>query len=595
MAKVAPQIEAQKIMPDTWNNLNLHENPYDAIGHHTDKDIAADFRQDISEPALGQVPENAPVPAAPEAGTPAEGGKASDFNEIPDFLRRQPPAAQEAIAQSTGRPKPASLGAAAGGAPEGTGGMEGNKVPPPNAVKPNPHDPANPAADPAAQAYADSLYDKFNLMRSRLRNAYQSMRDYFMKAPKQTNEEWEQIGQAWTRHAEDQLPDNLKPAYEYFRDHIAPKQLDVARQAYALNKKWDLFNMDNPDAESPTRFLSRQEINGEIVPRGEDVLTGQNMTGWDPSVAQRDFKLAIEHDPEKGYHPSNKSFLIKDNGDGTSLTRWDGKTPAKYDYERPGADPEDPEIKPLNVGDEIKIKGKDYMIGHADAQHVEDQGIINPLTGEPIEFNKNALTASMISTEGLLRARDTMKLLDDIKTDPKYEDNFIRGGDREAQAEAKTRWGGLYQTNLDQFKGTPGKPLYMSQATAQALNDFKKPGFKTPDWLTNAANGLIKTMYVPGFRSMILMLPRSGSSANHGTILKRGAGSWRIFRLLIKMLCHKVISSRRSATPAAALNCSVCWMMHNEKIFSAMPAKKWSKIAPFGKISPIRLVSMYRN
>ena len=61
MAKVAPQIEAQKIMPDTWNNLNLHENPYDAIGHHTDKDIAADFRQDISEPALGQAPDTSGI------------------------------------------------------------------------------------------------------------------------------------------------------------------------------------------------------------------------------------------------------------------------------------------------------------------------------------------------------------------------------------------------------------------------------------------------------------------------------------------------------------------------------------------------------
>ena len=102
---VAPRIEAQKIMPDTWDNLDLHTDPYAAIKHHTDKDIAADFRQDISEPALGQAPVNAPV-STPEVGTPAEGGKAPDFNEIPDFLRRMPT-------------RPADLGAAATGGPGG--------------------------------------------------------------------------------------------------------------------------------------------------------------------------------------------------------------------------------------------------------------------------------------------------------------------------------------------------------------------------------------------------------------------------------------------------------------------------------------------
>ena len=49
---------------------------------------------------------------AAEATPP--GGEEPDLTTpIPDFLRRQPPAAQEAIATSTGRPKPASLGAEA--------------------------------------------------------------------------------------------------------------------------------------------------------------------------------------------------------------------------------------------------------------------------------------------------------------------------------------------------------------------------------------------------------------------------------------------------------------------------------------------------
>jgi hypothetical protein len=485
---VSPQIEAQKIDPATWQNLDLHEDPYAAIGHHTNKDIFDEEQQALAEPPLS-TPGAEPVPPS---------GTAPDYNEIPDFLRRQPPAAQAAIGKSTGSPVPASLGAAAAGPAQGTGGMKGGKIPPPNSINPNPHDPANPQADPAGQAYADSLYDQFNLMRSRLRNAYQSMRNQYMKAPKGSDEDWAAVGQAWTRHTEDQLPDNLKPLYDYYANTIAPKQLELAQDVYARNKKLGLFNMDDPNAESPTRFLPRQEINDEIIPRGEDVLTGQRMTGWDPAVAPRDFKLAVEGGPDGRFRPDGKSFLIKDNDDGISLTRWDGKTPEKYDYERPDADPDD-EPRPLNVGDEVKINGKSYMIGHADAQHVEEQGLINPLTGKPIEYNKNALTASMVSTEGLLRSRDTMKLLDDIKTDPKFADRFVVGGSREAEAEAKEKFGGLYRTNLEQFQGSPGKPLYMSQATAQALNDFKAPGFKTPNWLTTWANRLIKTMYVPGF------------------------------------------------------------------------------------------------
>ena len=71
----------------------------------------------------------------------AVGTNAPDYNEIPDFLRRQPPAAQEAIAQSTGRPTtayeaqeepaPHSLSAAVSGMEE----ANGQKPPPPGAEK----------------------------------------------------------------------------------------------------------------------------------------------------------------------------------------------------------------------------------------------------------------------------------------------------------------------------------------------------------------------------------------------------------------------------------------------------------------------------
>ena len=65
-------------MPDAWKDLDLHEDPYAAIGHHTEKDILGDERQDLAEPPL----------STPGAETVPPSGKPEDFNEIPDFLRR---------------------------------------------------------------------------------------------------------------------------------------------------------------------------------------------------------------------------------------------------------------------------------------------------------------------------------------------------------------------------------------------------------------------------------------------------------------------------------------------------------------------------
>ena len=49
-----------------------------------------------------------------------------------------------------------------------TGGGNGGKVPPPESL--------NPKTDQAGQDYADSLYDRVNLMKTRARNALQRCR-----------------------------------------------------------------------------------------------------------------------------------------------------------------------------------------------------------------------------------------------------------------------------------------------------------------------------------------------------------------------------------------------------------------------------------
>jgi hypothetical protein len=63
IAKLAKTIEAQKVDPTTWAHLDLHEDPYDAIGHHTDKDVEGELRADERTPALavGAAPTNAPL------------------------------------------------------------------------------------------------------------------------------------------------------------------------------------------------------------------------------------------------------------------------------------------------------------------------------------------------------------------------------------------------------------------------------------------------------------------------------------------------------------------------------------------------------
>ena len=189
-AQNSAQIEAQKIMPDTWDHLDLASDPYTDIGHHTNKEIAEDTEQalkspDLSTPEAARPPSdftgkldpnisasdytqrlaalradrprpinklwNNPDTAPPDrvaaqqakikawnseyatvsrnqkqaldrdnanfyakqavgqeqVSTPGAeiappSGNVPDLNEIPDFLRRQPPAAQEAIAKSIG-------------------------------------------------------------------------------------------------------------------------------------------------------------------------------------------------------------------------------------------------------------------------------------------------------------------------------------------------------------------------------------------------------------------------------------------------------------------------------------------------------------
>ena len=493
MAKVAPQIEAQKIMPDAWQNLNLHEDPYDAIGHHTDKDIAADFRQDISEPALGQAPENAPV-STPEAGTPAEGGKAPDFNEIPDFLRRQPPGAQAAIQTSQAMRRgnmPPDLTAASSALLSKFRRMFGDTTAIPNAIHPDPNNGLSPNATPSARAYTDSLYDRFNIMKTRAANAQQSLENVFMKAPELSDADWTAIGKAWTQKTEDQLPANLQEGYKFFTDTIVPQQRKLLADVQELDPK-NTLGMDRIHEGFLRRFLPRQR-ESDVIDRGDDVLTGRQMLGWDPAIARRDFKNAVQVDADGKPIDGAQPILIKDNGDGTA-TAWTNKTPTPFTYE---TGEEGGNIRDVGTTFTAQSKGSQplrYVTDHADAHDIMAQGIKDEVTGQPLNYNTNALTASLASSEGLMKARDTLKLLQDIKTDPDYKQMFTT-----SEAKARNEWGGLYRTNLPQFASRAGEPLYMPESVSHALNDFYAPGYHTPAGLDRAASALIKTMYVPGF------------------------------------------------------------------------------------------------
>ena len=122
---ISPQVEAQKVMPDAWNKYNLHIDPYDAIGHHTNKDIMGEFNAAEATPPGGEEPATSQV-STPAPGTSPESGNAPNYNEIPDFLRR-PTTAYEAQEEAA----PHSLGAAVSGMEE----ANGQKPPPPGAEK----------------------------------------------------------------------------------------------------------------------------------------------------------------------------------------------------------------------------------------------------------------------------------------------------------------------------------------------------------------------------------------------------------------------------------------------------------------------------
>ena len=298
------------------------------------------------------------------------------------------------------------------------------------------------------------------------------------------------------------MPDNLKPLYDYYSKTIAPQQQALYEDVFKRNKKWGLLNLDNPHEGLLTRYLPRQLLSEDVVPRSDEAITGQNILGLENPLRLRDFHTAVEVDENGNVRPGAQPRLIKDNGDGegtewVAKTKGEGAVPTTFKYE---VGEDDPGIS--KVGTYFSTPdGRRFMVDHADVGHIRDAGIVDPKTGQPLDYNENPVTASMASMESLIRARDTMKLLDDIKSDPKYmitkknpNGNFTTNEDI-----ARARWGGLYTTNLEQFKGGPGRPLYMAQGTSEALNDFKGAKIWTPNGLEQAATGLIKSMYVPGW------------------------------------------------------------------------------------------------
>ena len=503
IADMSPGIEAQKINPAAWQQLDLHEDPYAAIGHHTDKDIMGELRQAVGEPELGQV-----NPAAPEQVPPAESIEKPSVPQaentaipedlsIPPFLRRQPPAAQSAIQTSMQALRRSSMPNVLGRSYNAmldkwdtmTGGGSGGKSPPPNFVSPNPNNPTSPNADPAAQGFANSLYRDWAVMKGRLRNTYKTMGDLFMRAPQVSDEDATTISRAYTRGTLDQLPANLKPAADYFSKVLAPKANEVYDETYKLNRRWNLLNIDKPHPGIQTKFLSRQEVNTEPVERGEDAITGQQMSIANPLLRKREFHTALQVDKDGNVLPGAQPILIKDQGNGKA-TQWQNKKPTNFKYETGEDEPDISNVGTFFTDD----KNNRWIVDHADAGHIMDQGIINPLSGKPYEYNENPFTATYNSMEANLRASAVMKLLSDIKDNPKYAGNF-----ENEQGPAKDRFGGLYQTNLKQFRGTAKNPIYMSQEAQQAFNDFAQPKIWSPKGLESAAQGLIQTMYVPGW------------------------------------------------------------------------------------------------
>lgn len=487
IAKLAPEIEGQKVNPATWQKLDLHEDPMAAIGHHTDKDIMGDLRQDEATPGLEQ--------GQPVVSTePAPGGNEPNYDEIPDFLKRQPPAAQAAIGQSTGQPTTqamlrrnmpqnlnqatASLRAAWDKMFNGsTAAGGGGKVPPPpipEDLQHTPENPLSPDADATAQELGKELGNNFNLFKTTNQSQALKRRGIFMQGSQLAdNNGWEIVADAYENKNVDQLPENLKPAGDLY-GQIEDKIKTRYNQIRELDPD-NTVGLPNWSETDEKGFVPRLRTTDRIENDSDDPII-QQLGTLSPAVQRRDY-VALRDDDGK------LAAIVKDKGDGT-LHAWGAEKPT-YDYEPVNKDKD----SLADVGSRVKVDGKTYTVSNATVDELHNANIVDPSTGQPIRYIKNGLLRGIASLQSLDKTYSTLKLLDKIKPD------VYNAGTTKVKVAEQNGWS---QTILPQFATKGGQKLYLPDGVRWALDDYAHQGFQTPPQLDRLAGNLLKTLYVTG-------------------------------------------------------------------------------------------------
>ncbi len=340
----------------------------------------------------------------------------------------------------------------------------------------------DPTMTPSREV-SEALGNRFNQHVLGLENDKSLIRANTAAAPELTPEKWKEIYKAQEDKTTDQLPPELRKAYD---DSVLPvrrERLNDLQDLMDLNKANPWLDMKLPkdlDAGLNKDHVPRLREGKQIYDADKETNInplnnkGRNLTLWNGALEKRDY---VTLDDGKGMR------LVVQPGDGKTTVYRNGqttpvKTPASFEG---------------NPGDTIsmKIKGQphDFTVDHATADEIT-QNVKTP-TGEPVKYIQNPVMAEsqqFLGTRAVLR---NAKVLVQVNKDQRFLANSTT--DKDVANER-----GYIQTKLPQFARREGKDLYMDPRIAWAMDDFVKPGFNDAslDPIRNASTGLMNTMFV---------------------------------------------------------------------------------------------------
>ena len=493
----APAIEGQKIDPTTWSNLNLHVDPYEAIGHHADKIgptgdepshvtapvTPADQRLiDLAKQHLQELvkakPEFQPVLDAYTSAPPSKALAQGAANVLKELAAQAPVETPKAIPLE--------------GAMKAFFGDETGGVPLPDWVQKltDTKNVLSPRADDPTRAYADSMGDRFQ----RYRNTVVGIDNDIRRLAQTTSPEM-------------QKPSNYQAIYRSFEPGGKSVQLTPEQQAYRdalkpmYDKTTDMYEQmraRRPDLELPPpsegyiRHVIRGTHSWEPNAEEQDPITGNAVQSLNSKASP--LQDRVFHDLVSD--TDGKRYLVSRNEDG-DLTRWVNGHPTSIKNVQ----------TPDNFwpGEKVKIGQGSYTIDHATAREINQHAVNEQ--GKPIELYENPGYAVTEAYRQIGIALERQKMLDhwlgntnlNTAQEPRQSNEtpfppskeFMQYAARANSTQAKSL--GWKESNLPQLKGWA-----MAEPLREVVNDFARPGFGGEAFanLGRANMKLVKLMFL---------------------------------------------------------------------------------------------------